>query len=87
MEPPRARRGELDDLGERPRSSLLREAEQRDEDLRRRDGVRQRAVARLARRPEEMRELREREALAAAMQEATREPDRVDDGRSDTPAR
>ena len=57
VQPPRARRGELDHLGERPRAALLREPEQRDEDLGRRERVGQRAVARLARRAEEVREL------------------------------
>ena len=43
-------------------------------------------MARVGRRAEEVRELREREALAAAVQQAPREPDGVDDGRGDAPA-
>ena len=83
MEPPRPRRSELDDLGERPRAALLREPEERDEDLRRRERVGQRAMARLARRAEEVREPRQREALAPPVQQAPGEPDRVDHRRGD----
>ena len=80
-------RGELDDLGERPCAALLCEPEQRDEDLGRGDGVGQRAVAGLARRAEEVRELAQREALAPAVEKAAREPDGVDDGGGDPAAR
>ena len=83
MQPPRARRRELDHLGERPRAALLREPEERDEDLGRRERIGQRAMARLARRAEEVRELAQREALAPAMQQPPREPHGVDDRRGD----
>ncbi len=87
MEPARARRRELDDLGERARAALLGETEERDEDLRRRERVGERAMARLRGRAEEVRELREREALAPSVEEPAREPDGVDDRRCDAPAR
>ena len=86
MEPACSRRGELDHLGERSRATLLGEAEQRDQDLRRRECVRKRAVTRIGGRAEEVGELREREALASPVQETPREPDGVDDGSGDAPA-
>ena len=57
MEPPLPWRGELDHLGKCPRAALLSEAEQRHEDLRRRDGVRQRAMTGVGGGAEEVREL------------------------------
>ena len=86
MEAACPRRGELDHLGERPRPALLREAEERDQDLCRGERVRKRTVAWIGRRAEEVRELREREALASPMQEPPGEPDGVDHGRGDAPA-
>ena len=86
MQSPRARRGELDDLRERPRAALLCEPEQRDEDLSRGDRIRQGAVTGLAGRAEEVRELAQRETLAPTVEKTAREPDGVDDGRSDPAA-
>ena len=83
VQPPGARRRELDHLGERPRAALLREPEERDENLGRRERIGQRAMAGLARRAEEVRELAQREALAPAMQQPPREPHGVDDRRGD----
>ena len=81
MQASRARRRQLHEVGDRLRSALLREPEQRDEDLRRRDGIGQRTVTRHSRRAEEVRELREPEPPRPTGQEALREPDRVDHGR------
>ncbi len=58
------RSGELDEIADRARPALLGEAQQRDQDLRRREGVRERPVARLDGHAEEVRERCEREALA-----------------------
>ena len=85
VEPAGARRGELDEVGERPRAPLLREPEQADEDLGRRLRVRQRPVARRGRDAEEVRERREAEALRPLAEEPLREPDGVDDRRGDPP--
>ena len=63
VQPPGAGRGELDEVGERPRAALLREPEQAHEDLRRGLRVGERPVARRGRDAEEVRERREPEAL------------------------
>ncbi len=87
MHPARARSRELDHFRERPCTAFLREPEEGDDDLGRREGVRQRAVTRLGRGTEEVRELREREPLAPAVQEPSREPHRVDHRRGHASAR
>jgi hypothetical protein len=87
VETPLPGSGELDHLGERACSALLREPEQRDEDLCGRERIRQRAMTRLGRRAEEVRELSEREALAAPLQQPAREPDGVHDRRCDAASR
>src|SRR5262245_21861775 len=56
VQAPRTWGAELEHLGERPRSSLLREPEQGDQDLRGRERIRQRAMARRRRGAEEVRE-------------------------------
>ena len=48
VQPACPRRGQLDEVGDRPGAALLREPEQRDQDLGRRERVGQRAMARLA---------------------------------------
>ena len=83
VEPAGAGRGELDEVGERPRAALLREPEQADEDLGRRLRVRQRPVARRGRDAEEVRQRRKAEAAGTVAEEPFRQPDGVDDGRGD----
>ena len=85
-EPPRARRGEVDELrhGRRPR--LLREPDQREQDLGGRLRVGERSVARPRRRAEEVRQRGEADALLAAREQPACEPDRVDDRRRDPAA-
>ena len=72
---------ERDELGDRARAALLREPDQREQHLGRRLRVRQRAVARLHRRAEEVGELREARARHAAGEQPPRERHRVDDRR------
>ena len=86
-EPARPRRGEVDDVGHRPRAVLLREAEEREQDLRRRLGVRQCAVAGPRAGAEEVRERGEADAAQATGEQAAGEPDGVDDRRRDPPSR
>ena len=81
-----ARRGELDEVGEGARPALLRETDQAQQDLGRRLRVGQRAVTRLDRRPEEVGERRQPDAPGSVAEHAPGEPDRVHDGRRDTPA-
>jgi hypothetical protein len=81
MKSTRAWRSELDDVTDRPSAALLREAEEGDQNLGGRKRIRKRSVARLPRRPEEVRELLEREALAAPVEEPSGEPHGVDDRR------
>ena len=87
VQSPRARSGELDEVGQRAGAPLLGEPDQDDEDLRRRAGVRQRAVARLGRDAEEVRERREPDATRPLAEEPSGEPDGVHDGSGDAPAR
>ena len=63
-QPARARRRQLDELGDGRRAALLGEPDQAQEDLRRRLRIRQRAVARPRRGAEEVRERREPGARA-----------------------
>src|SRR6266508_3880813 len=77
---PLPRRRERDEVADRPRAALLREADQRDEDFRRRLRVGQRAVAGTRRRPEEVCERGEADARDPAGEQRAREPDGVDDG-------
>ena len=85
VQPPGARRGELDEIGDRLGAALLGEPDQRDQDLGRGCGVRQRPVARLGRRAEEVGQAREAEVPRPALEQPSREPDRVDHGRRDPP--
>ena len=85
-EPPRARRGEVDELRHGRRARLLREPDQREQDLGGRLGVGERAVARPRRRAEEVRERGEADALLAAGEQPAREPDGVDHRRRDPAA-
>ena len=75
------RRGEVDEVGDRARAALLREADERDEDLGRRLRVRESAMARAHRRAEEVRERREPDASDAPGEQPPGEADRVHDGR------
>ena len=68
------------------RAALLREPDQREQDLRRRLCVRERPVTRPRRRAEEVRERREPDALDPAGEHSPREPDGVDDRCGDSPA-
>ena len=86
-QPACARRGEVDELRHRLGAALLGEPDQREQDLRRRLRVGERAVARPGRRAEEVGERRQADALLAALEQAPREPDRVDDRRRHSPAR
>ena len=80
-----ARRGELDEVGDRPRAALLCEPEQDEEDLRRRPGVRQRAVARLASGRRRSARAGEADAARPLAEQPSRKPDGVDHGRGDAP--
>ena len=71
------------EVGDRPRAAFLREPDQREQHLGRRLRVRKRAVARLHRRADEVRELGEARARHAPREQAPRERHRVDDGRRD----
>src|SRR5436309_15930623 len=77
--PPPGRR-QLDEVGDGPGTALLREADQVEEDLRRRLRIRQGTVAGPRTCSEELRERGEPEARRATGEQATREPDGVDDG-------
>ena len=66
--------------------ALLRETDQREQDLRGRLGVGERPVTRPRRRAEEVRERREPDALDPAGEQPPREPDGVDDRCGDSPA-
>ena len=87
VQAPRARSGELDEVGQRAGAALLGEPDQDDEDLRRRAGVRQGPVARLGGDAEEVRERRQPDATRPLAEEPSGEPHRVHDGRGDAPAR
>ena len=86
VQPSGSRRGELDDVAHRSRAALLREADQRDEDLRCRLRVGERPVTGLDTRAEEVRKRREADPLDPPLQQPPREPDRVDDRRRNPPA-
>ena len=82
------RRGELDDVADRPRAALLREADERDEDLSRGPRVGERAMARLdVLVPKKLRERREADPRAPSREQPPREPDGVDHRRRDAAAR
>ena len=87
VQAPRARGGELDEVGQRAGAPLLGEPDQDDEDLRGRPGVRQGAVARLGRDAEEVRERRQPDATRPPGEEPSCEPHGVHDGCGDSPAR
>ena len=80
MQPPRPRRGELDEVRDRPRAPFLREPDQRHEDLGGRRRVGQRTVARLGRGAEEVGQAGEPEVPRAAGEQPAGQPDGVDDG-------
>ena len=86
VQPPRPRRGQLDEVGERACAALLCETEQHEQDLRRRAGIRERTVARRGRDAEEVRERREPHATRPPLEQASGKPHGVDDGRRDAPA-
>ena len=85
VQPPGARRGEVDELGDRLGAALLGEPDQPDQDLSRGCCVRKRPVARLCGRPEELGQAREPEVLRPSLEQPSREPDRVDHRRRDSP--
>ena len=87
MEAAGPRRGQLDEVGHRFGTTLLREADQGDQDLGGRLCVSERPVTGLGRRSEEVREVCEADPLRPAAQQPPGEPDRVDDGSRDAPAR
>ena len=87
VQAPRARSRELDEVGQRAGAPLLGEPDQDDEDLRRRAGVRQGAVARLGRDAEEVRERRQPDAPRPLAEEPSGEPHGVHDRSGDAPAR
>ena len=87
MHAARARRAELLEVGDGLGAALLRKADQAEQDLRRRLGVGQRAVARAHARAEEPRERGEAGPRGAAREQPPREPDRVDHRCGDPPAR
>ena len=72
VDPARLRRREVAELGDRAGPALLGEPDQRQQDLGRRLRVRERAVARAARRPEEVRQGRERAAGRPAGEQSPR---------------
>ena len=82
-----SRRGERAEVGDRTGTALLREPDQREQQLGGRTRVRQRAVARALGRVEEPRELAEAEARHAAGEQRPRETHGVDDRRADARAR
>ena len=82
-----ARRSELLEVGDRLGAALLREPDQAEQDLGRRLGVGQRAVARARARAEEPRERGEPGPRGAAGEEPPCEPDGVDHRRRDPPPR
>ena len=86
MQAPRPRGSQLRKIADRPRAPLLREPDQREQNLRRRLRVGERAMARADRRAEEVGERREADSSHPAVQQAPREPDGVDDRRRDPPA-
>ena len=81
---PGTRRREVDEVGDRPRAALLRQADQAQQDLGRRLRVRQRAMTRLRVGHEVTRE--RRKIRRATPEQPPRERHRVDDGRGDAPA-
>ncbi len=87
MQATRTGSGELDEVAYRSRAPLLGEADERDEDLRRRERVGERPMARLDGDPEEVGKARERHAFSPAREKSPREPDRVEDGCRTAPAR
>ena len=76
-DPARPRRAERDEVGDGAGAPLLGEADQREQHLGRRQRVRKRAVARLSRRAEEVRELGEARARHASREQPTGERNRV----------
>jgi monovalent cation:H+ antiporter-2, CPA2 family len=81
------RRGELDEIGDATCAAFLCEPDQLHEDLGGRLSVRKRAMARPSRCAEELREGSEPGARRAALEQAAREPDSVDDGPGEAGAR
>jgi hypothetical protein len=85
VDPPLRRCGEPAQIGEASRAELLGEPDQAQEHFRRRLGVRQRAVARLGRDSEEVREGRESDAAQASGEEAAGERGRTERRLGQTP--
>ena len=81
VDTPRARRREPAEVGDCPGASFLGEADQPQENLRGRLGVRERAVARPRGGPEEMRQGAQARPRHAPGQQAPRQPYGVDDRR------
>ena len=87
MEATRPRSGELDEVGDRARAALLRESDQREQDLGSRLRIRERPVTRPHARAEELRERCEPDACGAAGEQAPGEPHGVDDRSRDAAPR
>ncbi len=87
VDAPRPRLGEPAQLADGVCAALLSEADQSNEHLCRRLGVRKRPVTRLDRGAEEVRQGAEADAGDAAAEQAPREPDRVDDRRGEAAPR
>ncbi len=79
----RARSRQLLEVGDRAGAALLREPDQREQDLRGRLGVRERAVAGRDRRAEEVRERGQAHPLDASPQQVARERDGVEHRRGE----
>jgi hypothetical protein len=86
MQAPRPRSSQLGEIADRPGPPLLRQPDQREQDLRRCLRVGERAMARLDRGPEEVGERGEPDASHPAAQEAAGKPHGVDDWRRDPPS-
>ena len=86
MESPSPRCRQLDEICDRLGPTLLREPDERDQDLGRRGRIGERAVTWRCRRPEEVRERMQAESSRPAAEQSPRQPDRVDDGRRHTPS-
>ena len=85
--PAGARRREVGKLGDRARTTLLRETDQREQDLRRRLCIGERPVTGPRRRAEEVRERCQPDTLNSVGEHSPRQPDGVDDLGGDSPAR
>ena len=85
VHPPRSGGGEPAEIRDCPGSTLLGQADEAEEDLGRGLGIRERPMAWRGGRAEEMREGGEARARDASRQQAPSEPDRVDDGRGQSP--